>query len=1535
MDINALYAYLREIGPTLLLQASDINLQPEFQAFIATMPGRKIIIATGTDGLTLVGNVLTIQGTSADTWDVQGMVGLELSLSTMHIVIDAAEVPAAISGTGRASMPFTESDTADVVITFLPQEGHPWQITLADDVTGVTPMDAILLGNPFGLPFPIPPGMDFLNDALVVDKEHYAITFYPNSDEDAYYAFVLNAPSATWTPVPGIFSFDGLDIAATLKTRSAGINIIGHVMVGTVGVDAGIGMSGNPNWRVFIRPTPPAEAFPGLAAFASWIGGAELSNSVSEGFESVDISTAGFDAAISAVYAGININTWTLDYLNIQSLLSIGALQLDVNMKLPELYINGGLHNQEALKVTDLLTSLSLPASTVPDDLTVSKANFVTDLYNSIYSIQIVVDNLWQAGPFSFDQVSLALSYNPIDSLTGSFGCQFTICDSAVVMLIAEYGGTDAGWVFSGGLAPGTELNVGDIITMLAADFGISNVPEPIRTLVMTELWVAYSSATNSFEFTCAGTFTVSDVAVDMEVVIRLSSQSSGYEGEGDPVVGSKGYNAYFGGTITIDNLVFDLVFDTNSMSADVFVAAYHNTGEGHVPLRDLVAGVSTSIAAWIPPSLVIDLKEVKFIYLQQNQVKQFAFGLQLGASINLKDLPVIGDKLPDNLTIGIDALQVLFASALFTKEQVAIINPLLPEGILPLTTDGLSKGLLISGSLNILGYQLPLNSGTKPAVEQAPVSFAFSGAVAAADGAVAPSDITWFNVQKQLGPMKFQRIGIAFAEDVLSFALDATLTLGPASLAMQGLTVGSPLSTFAPVFGIQGFFMDIKSGGLELGGGFLRSNAQDGAIAYYGAVIVRFGTFSLKALGGDTPAHEADDPNHPGQKIQIPASFFIYANIEVPLGGPPYLYVNGFAGGFGINNLLKLPTLENLPGYILLPGAGSKAPAQEESAEATIAKVLPQMQEYFVAMPGQYWMAAGISFSSFQMINAFALVTVSFGVDFQIALLGSCSMHFPTGAPDPIAYVEIDILASFSPATGLLAVEGILSPASYIFGSYCQLSGGFAFYIWFNPPVVTDGPRPGDFVVTLGGYHPAFTRPDYYPKVPRLGINFSLGPFQVIGKSYFALTPGMFMAGGSLNATWNLDIVKAWFTIGADFLIAWAPFHYEAVVYVSVGCSIDLGLFTLNVSVGADLQLWGPPFGGVANVDLDVISFTISFGEPAVQPSPVGWQDFKTQFLPGDTAAAPKKQGAGLALAEAGSSTTNIIKASVPTGLNSSDIDGQDWILDPDHFGILISTTIPVNKPQWADSASSFKPLSNDAEDYNKIPPPVSAADWPYLVFTDSPAQMDEMQIWNPVVNIKPMKLNEVESDLSVSIIRMDNAGNFTTYITALTLVPAVQDSAGALWDTHTGKRPAPNDPSFLKSSLSGFTVMPLPRLPNVVNDILLIQLLFQQNNNYDFNYQQQVLETGYNVSATGTDTDVLTIAVTGEHTATLVNNDYVLNALIDPWVTEQRNALLSNFNLLGFQTYDTATLGTFATLTALTDWPEVMLLSDTLPQS
>lgn len=1074
------------------------------------------------------------------------------------------------------------------------------------------------------------------------------------------------------------------------------------------------------------------------------------------------------------------------------------------------------------------------------------------------------------------------------------------------------------GVVFTGKLLPGATLQMGTVLAMLAGKFGITSIPRPIKSLSIKDLLFSYYTASQTFEFVCTGDIKIENVPIEMSVSISKSAS-----------------HLSFAGKITIDKFNFNLRFDTQDCNSNVFVATYHpaetETSKG-ISLRDLVKAVSESASQYIPPSLVIDLQEVGFVFYEQGQQKQFLFSLKLSAGINLKDIPVVGDKLPDNVQLSLRNLQFLFASRTFSEKQIATLTALLPGDALPLPAGELAGGMHISGELQVMEWTIRLHTGNKESKEKVVLTQYHEPFIGKADlpignavgtPPVSPDQITWFNVQKKLGPVSFQRIGIAFSNGDLSFALDASLALGPAQFIMSGLTLGSSLSSFKPVFGLQGFFMSLKTAGFELGGGFLKSTA-DSVDSYYGTVLAQAGSFSFTAMGGHIPSHP--DPSHPS--IQIPASFFIYAHIEIPVGGPPYFSVKGLAGGFGINNRLLLPTLQELPDYILLPGPKSKAPKQQSTPEATIKSVLPQMQKYFLVESGQYWMAAGISFSSFEMIEAFVVATVSFGVELQIGLIGSCAMTLPKHTSNPVAYIEIAILASYSQSSGLLAVVGIVSPASYLFGDFCRLTGGFAFYIWIDPPLVPGGPRAGDFLVSIGGYHPRFSIPAYYPRLPRLGITFNLSPLQVTGEAYFAMTPSMLMAGGKLDAVWKLGGVKVWFNLGIDFIIAWAPFTYYASGYVNIGCSVNLLLFTLKISIGVNIEIWGSPFGGKAEVDLGIVAFTISFGNcKKADPPLLTWQEFSTQFLPADTLLQTNRADV------AAKNKTNVLKGVISSGLNKADVCGLDWVIDPDCFTIRVTTFIPANQLRIGTAKDTFKTLPAKWAAYNPSSPPVEKSEMPYLAFDRFDTRFSDTDVWNPEVHIKPMGKNNLDSILDITLFVLNAAGGYSECDVALTVRPLVEDAAGALWNRYAGDIQI-DAPAFLLSALTGVELSPIPRMPSMVNSVKLEFLLFKQGNKYRFRYEAPVIDGTYQISHQTPDENTLEIALQekGKNPRTILNTEYILSAVNDKEINNHRNAILQNLAATGFDVYSQADLVCFGSLTALTDWPEIMKLGDTI---
>jgi hypothetical protein len=1099
-----------------------------------------------------------------------------------------------------------------------------------------------------------------------------------------------------------------------------------------------------------------------------------------------------------------------------------------------------------------------------------------------------------------------------------------------------ELGSVDAdansSWVFEGGTQPKTELDIGDLLNELAHTFGIKEVPAPIRSLKLTELKLTYKTAKGEFSFVARAEFKVDSRSVGVMIGIDLGRTEDAAAQPADPraatVTGSKGYTAKFSGQVTFAKLQFDLVFDTENRKTDVLVADYVKSGPP-TALRDFVDPISPSLARSIPEGIKLGLDEVKFVFLKQTDTR-WAFGVRLSAGLDLSKLPIVGSKLPAGQTLAVDGLQILYASGDFLAEQTKIVNRVLPKGVTKLP-ETVGEGISFDADVKLGTTTKHLHAGVTPPApppQLPPGEPAAPGTelvpAAAATPASSTDPVKWLDVNKQFGVFSFERVGVGYQDNVLEFALDASVALGPLALSMQGLSVGSPLTRFDPQFNLNGLALTFSRPPVTLGGAFLKVKEKAGGkdvTSYYGQVIVQLTRFGLRALGGWSP--DAD-----------PAAFFIYVSVKVPIGGPPELYVTGLSGGFGINSALVLPTIDEVGTYPLLP---SQAPPEQGNAAETIQSVIPALRRAFHPKANQYWVAAGIEVTSYEMVKAQAVLSVAFGVELQVGVVGSCSMTLPTGTgtSEPLAYVEIDFVASFTPSTGLLAVDGKLSPASNLFGGFVKLTGGFAFYVWFG------GDHKGDFVVTLGGYHPAFERPSHYPIVPRLGLSFALGPLKVAGQAYFALTSSSFMAGLRISATFAAGPVSAWFDAGVDFLVRWAPFHYEAGAWVTIGCSVDLGLFTINVQVGAALQIWGPDFGGRAVVDLDVVSFAIEFGARNTQPLPVGWNTFATNFLPPPQKPAdPLRALAAPALDGARAEpTTNVIQASVEVGLLGNGPPGVDWIVDPDHFRVRTDSTLPANRADWRKAEKEIAELPNVVGDYRRMapappPPPSSeaarAAAAPpdmQLVLDAETKTFSKTEVWAPTLNVAPMNAKDVVSHHVVALRRYDTgSGGYTEYVTGVAVAPQLRPSNTALWGTPEEK-PDPNGPRLIDATLTGFAIMPVERKPAQVSNVALLALIFGEGHTTGFAYQRPAVDTRYQVrSSLSRDGRKLTIDVTGEHSATLPNEAYVLSSIDERWVADQRAATLEELRRLGFATYgkDEVDLRELAKV-ALTDWPSV----------
>lgn len=1553
MSLQTLKEYLDGLGASFKLESSDDKLPKDLQDLIGAMPGKAINLTLAGAGITLAGDVLTLNATSADIWPVQGLGKATVALASATLTVTDSSASAALGG----GMEVAKGAVASVKLTPADTAGA-WSVALDGPLNGVTPTQLVVLGTGNSLPFTIPPKLDLFSQIATVDPGNFGVTFTAGKDASDYH-FQLTSKGATWPLIKDVIAFDGMDLAVAITPDAWKVDVTGHAMVVTVGVDLVVGIEDAPELKAVVQP-PTGDTFPGIVDFANWIAqGGDLGHETTEGFGRLGLNPNQFNLALSKATLSFEPKTPKVTDLEILSVLTILGLKLDLTLSFPALTLAGNLADKDEVKVVEMLEAADLPIGAVPESLTIKTADFSAAPKKATYAFAIDVTGIWTEGPVQLQEIKVGVNYaNPKDSdktIKAEFQAIFLLGETAKLQLSAKYEDAKKGWTFLGGTLPNEPIEIGDVIADLAKKWGIDEVPEPLHSLTLDTLTVQYQTGTSKFGFVCKGTFEIAGPEVDgkkadvtkveMTFTIDVEPAKAGDKTKPDDgiYVGKKGYKAKFGGQVKFGELQFDLGFSTETNGPKLFVADFLNKAES-TTLASMVATVAPDAAAKIPEGIKFTVQEVKFVFLKQTETA-WAFGVRLGETgIPLRDLPVIGKMLPEDETIGLESLQMLYTSAAFTDKQVKIVNALLPEGVTDLPKDGTGKGIAVSTDVVAGSFKKHLEFGVKPPKKK-PDGEVIEGTLVGGSSAPASASdpIKWVDVNKQIKVFSLQRVGVGYQNNVLEFALDASLAVGPMAFAVTGLTIGSPLTEFKPVFGLTGLSVDFNRPPVNIGGSFLRVKEKvDGedVTSFYGQLIVQVSKFGLKAVGGWTPKT---------------GSFFIYLSIQAPLGGPPFLFITGVAGGFGINTRLTLPTIDDVSSFPLLPA--SNPPAVGTPAE-TIAHAVKALRNTISPQKGQYWIAAGISFTSFEMVQAQAVISVSFGVETQIGIVGTCTMTFPTGTggKSPIAFIQIDLVASFTPSTGLLAVQGQLTPASNLFGGFVKLSGGFAFFAWFS------GTHGGDFVVTLGGYSPAFTsKPKNYPVVPRLQIAFALGPIKVVGQAYFALTPGALMAGIRLTATFELGPIKAWFDAGVDFLIAWAPFYYDARAFIYVGCSIDLGLFTLSIQIGADLEIFGPEFGGTALVDLDIFSFTIAFGAKRSGPPPVGWTTFRDSFLPasGDTNKAPVPRmfaaQAGPMAGSPPSDESNIIKASVEAGLlreGKGDAHGQvNWIIDPDRFSIVTTSTVPANHVTWAVDNTTSLELPNEVADYDRTDPtppllPMAEAlalatapldpftslipEGMHLTLPKDAKTAPEGKVWADVLHVGPMDDGPVASFHQIAFRKADRGGNFKTYFTEVSVEPILTPSNTALWAKQT-KDKDPNAARLIEATLTGLRLTPVPRNPAQIAAISMLALIYGPGHETGYGYQDRVVDDRYKVTAKITG-DVQEITVTGAADESLQNDGMVLTALANPWVTTQRDSVLDQLSALGFATTKPAGINIHneTTQTVLTAWPKVAKLGE-----
>jgi hypothetical protein len=955
------------------------------------------------------------------------------------------------------------------------------------------------------------------------------------------------------------------------------------------------------------------------------------------------------------------------------------------------LHILGRVEPDHPIKLLKVLDEFGLDTSNFPLESEISNLQFEADTKTKAFSFFIELGVNWNfLGSLTLKEIFFSIQNHGVaqDDITASMGCRISFAnseedpeDEGNIALSATCLPGDAGWQLEGSAE---NIEFQNLVAEIEDLFKIT-VPNIFQAPTLKSLDISFNTKTHNFTFACTG---VLGNEVEATVYIDIQRQDTSDSGSH--------YEKQFSGHLAIPVedgkfLHFNLGYKSEGYS--ILLADFNNPDSWSVSIDSLLGkffnlSTETGLSFSLNNALLARYREENVSADGSSTAAsdpKWLFGLDIEGGINLSnielpDLPLIGAIHPPEETLHL-GFQLLVASAAFSKEDIEKVNDFYEGGMLlpqkGIDDFSLSTTLRIGEERKQLDLPIGVNTNgdasgnglgsTAPSDDGSPGSTPNVAAPSTSTASATASDGTqWIKIQKTFGPVHIERVGLNYKAGKVTGLIDADLSVGGLTISLDGLSVSSPLDHLAPEFSLQGLGIDYKNGPLEIGGAFLKhrfGEGDDAYTAFSGLAVISTEKLSLSAVGSFAVIN--DRP-----------SMFIYATLDYPLGGPSFFFVTGLAAGFGYNRNLLVPEIGDVSEFPLVKEArnstGPSLPTGSEDRQNLLTSKLEALEAHIPPSIGDHFLAIGIKYTSFKQIDSFALLIVKFGHRLEIDLLGVSNLVVPAvpGNTSPLAKAEMVLRASYIPDEGILRVQAQISPGSYILSQKCHLGGGFAFYSWFKDQPDT-GVKAGDFVLSLGGYHPDFHKPAHYPEVPRLSMNWQVNrDLSIKGRSYYALCAHALMAGGLLEASYHTDNLRVWIQVGADFLITWQPYHYDARAFANVQADAIIHFFGthhLHFEAHANLHLYGPDFGMDAHVDVKVFGFKVSVdvhvgAEPA-SLEPIAWSAFKEEFLP------PSEQ---------------ICSVAVQGGLirQMEEADGQKrWIVNPKELVLATNSVIPITE--------------------------------------------------------------------------------------------------------------------------------------------------------------------------------------------------------------------------------------------------------------
>ncbi|MBI3541970.1 MAG: hypothetical protein HY075_01665 [Deltaproteobacteria bacterium] len=362
----------------------------------------------------------------------------------------------------------------------------------------------------------------------------------------------------------------------------------------------------------------------------------------------------------------------------------------------------------------------------------------------------------------------------------------------------------------------------------------------------------------------------------------------------------------------------------------------------------------------------------------------------------------------------------------------------------------------------------------------------------------------------------------------------------------------------------------DVVSGAGEI-------DYDDAAKRYAGLLHLEFESFALNAMG-------ALDTKLPGGVDGYSLIVMISTEFDdgIPLGEG--FSLNGFGGIVGINRSVSTSELQNA----VLAGKISDIMFPEIDPKKDTSQILSRLTAIFPPTEGKYVFAPLVEIdwgAEEQFIFGQLGLVVELPQLEHIALIGHFDAYFPTPDPDKrLLELHLDVAGMLDRPAKYLQILCDIHDSKFkgisIYGDI------LVRYSWGDDP---------EFVLSIGGFHPAFHPPAGLPALKRLGLEMGNGDALKIGvQSYLAITTNSFQFGVAGQFVFKEGSFKVVGGIAFNTLIIFTPFHFSADF--SAGMSVSYKDYdfaslwvTANVEGPHQWHVWG-------SVSVSLFFFDLSY---------------------------------------------------------------------------------------------------------------------------------------------------------------------------------------------------------------------------------------------------------------------------------------------------------------------------------------------------